>query len=134
MVIENAERYGLSQLHQLRGRIGRGEHKSYCVLVSDNDSQKSIRRLEVLRHSADGFQIADEDLKMRGPGDFFGERQHGLVNLKIANLLTDMQTLTEAGEAARKILDADPLLQAKKYAGLKAGVENFFREQRAGVN
>ncbi|MBE6818999.1 MAG: ATP-dependent DNA helicase RecG [Ruminococcaceae bacterium] len=134
MVIENAERFGLSQLHQLRGRIGRGAHQSYCVLVSDNESQKSVRRLETMKHSADGFAIAEEDLKLRGPGDFFGERQHGLVNLKIANLLTDMETLTAAGDAARTILAADPLLQSQKYAGLKQGVENFFAEQRTDVN
>lgn len=134
MMVENAERFGLSQLHQLRGRIGRGEHSSYCILVSDNESKKSVSRLEIMKHSSDGFKIADEDLKLRGPGDFFGERQHGIVNLKIANLITDMDTLTQAGDAARTILAADPLLQAKKYSGLKAGVEHFFSEQRLGVN
>ena len=134
MVIENAERFGLSALHQLRGRIGRGKYQSYCILVSDNESEKSTQRLLVMKHSSDGFKIADEDLKMRGPGDFFGERQHGLINLKIANLLTDMETLQEAGEAARAILAADPLLQAQKYAGLKQGMETFFRDRRLGVN
>ena len=134
MVIENAERFGLSALHQLRGRIGRGKYQSYCILVSDNESAKSTERLAIMKKSSDGFKIADEDLKLRGPGDFFGERQHGLVNLKIANLLTDMETLQEAGEAARTILAADPLLQAQKYAGLKQGVDTFFRDQRLGVN
>ena len=133
MVIENAERFGLSQLHQLRGRIGRGAHRSYCVLVSDNSSEKSMQRLEIMKQSADGFQIADEDLKLRGPGDFFGERQHGLINLKIANLLTDMDTLRATGDAARTILEADPLLQAQKYAGLKQGVERFFHDRRLGA-
>ena len=80
-----------------------------------------------------GFQIADEDLKLRGPGDFFGERQHGLINLKIANLLTDMDTLRATGDAARTILEADPLLQAQKYAGLKQGVERFFHDRRLGA-
>ena len=134
MLIENAERFGLSALHQLRGRIGRGAHRSYCILLSDNESEKSMQRLSVMKHSHDGFYIADEDLKLRGPGDFFGERQHGLVNLKIANLLTDMDTLKETGDAARRILTADPLLQAQKYSGLKDGVQTFFREQRLGVN
>lgn len=134
MVIENAERFGLSQLHQLRGRIGRGKHKSYCVLVSDNESKTSTERLAVMKKTSDGFKIADEDLRLRGPGDFFGERQHGLVNLKIANLLTDMDTLTQAGDAARKILAADPTLSANKYQGLKQGVERFFNEQRLNVN
>lgn len=134
MLIENADRFGLSALHQLRGRIGRGAHKSYCVLISDNESQKSMKRLAVMKHSSDGFRIADEDLRLRGPGDFFGERQHGLVNLKIANLLTDMDTLQQAGEAATRILAADPLLKAKKYQGLKAEVEHFFSEQRLRVN
>ena len=134
MVIENAERFGLSQLHQLRGRVGRGEHKSYCILVSDNDSPKSLSRLEVIKQSNDGFKIADEDLRLRGPGDFFGERQHGILNLKIANLITDMETLTQAGDAARTILAADPELKAQKYAGLKRGVEAFMNKQRAGIN
>ena len=134
MVIENAERFGLSALHQLRGRIGRGKYQSYCILVSDIESEKSVQRLNVMKHTADGFKIADEDLKMRGPGDFFGERQHGLINLKIANLLTDMETLQEAGDAARTILAADPLLQAQKYSGLKQGVDAFFQDRRLGVN
>lgn len=132
MIIENAERYGLSQLHQLRGRIGRGEYKSYCVLVSDSSSDND--RLAVMKESSDGFKIADADLKLRGPGDFFGERQHGLVNLKIANLLEDMGTLMETSEAAKKILAADPKLEAKKYAGLKAGVDEFITKNRIAVN
>lgn len=132
MIIENAERYGLSQLHQLRGRIGRGEHKSYCVLVSDSGSDND--RLSVMKESSDGFKIADADLKLRGPGDFFGERQHGLVNLKIANLLEDMETLMETSEAAKRILAADPRLEAKKYAGLRAGVDEFITKNQIAVN
>ena len=132
MIIENAERYGLSQLHQLRGRIGRGEYKSYCVLVSDSSSDND--RLSVMKESSDGFKIADADLKLRGPGDFFGERQHGLINLKIANLLEDMETLMETSEAAKKILAADPKLEAKKYAGLRAGVDEFITKNQIAVN
>ena len=133
MIIENAERYGLSQLHQLRGRIGRGEYKSYCVLVSDADAENN-QRLSVMKESSDGFKIADADLKLRGPGDFFGERQHGIVNLKIANLLEDMETLMETSEAAKKILAADPKLGAEKYAGLKAGVDEFISKNEIAVN
>ena len=132
MIIENAERYGLSQLHQLRGRIGRGEYKSYCVLVSDSGADND--RLSVMKESSDGFKIADADLKLRGPGDFFGERQHGIVNLKIANLLEDMETLMETSQAAKKILAADPNLCAEKYAGLKAGVDEFISKNEIAVN
>lgn len=134
MLIENAERYGLSALHQLRGRIGRGEYKSYCILVSDTDSETSAERLEVMKNSSDGFKIADADLKMRGPGDFFGEKQHGIVNLKIANLLDDMETLVQTGEAARKILAANPALDAPKYAGLKRGRDEFIKQNQIAVN
>lgn len=134
MLIENADRYGLSQLHQLRGRIGRGSHKSYCILVSDNKSDTSHQRLEVMKNTSDGFVIANEDLKLRGPGDFFGEKQHGIVNLKIANLVKDMDILKKSGEAARTILQADPQLKSHKYSGLKNGVNQFFSSQKVAIN
>ena len=86
MLIENAECFGLSQLHQLRGRVGRGRHKSYCVLVSDNKGEENKQRLKVMSSTSDGFAIAEEDLKLRGPGDFFGSRQHGLPSLRVADL------------------------------------------------
>lgn len=90
MVIENAERFGLSQLHQLRGRVGRGKHKSWCILVSDAKGDEARARLSAMTHISDGFRIAEEDLRLRGPGDFFGSRQHGLPELHIADLGADM--------------------------------------------
>ena len=111
MVIENAERFGLSQLHQLRGRVGRGKHQSYCILISDNQNEETKQRLKVMTKTADGFKIAEEDLRLRGPGDFFGERQHGLPGLRIADIGCDTQLLKEAQQAAEKLLARDPDLR-----------------------
>ena len=111
MVIENAERFGLSQLHQLRGRVGRGKHQSYCILISDNQNEETRQRLKVMTKTSDGFKIAEEDLRLRGPGDFFGQRQHGLPALKVADLGCDTKLLQEAQEAARKLLAEDPDLR-----------------------
>jgi len=107
MVIENAERFGLSTLHQLRGRVGRGNKQSYCVLVSDAKGETSRERLMTMKQFSDGFKIADTDLKLRGPGDFFGSRQHGLPELKIADMVEDMDTLKKAQECAQDILKYD---------------------------
>ena len=111
MVIENAERFGLSQLHQLRGRVGRGSHQSYCILISDNQNEETCRRLKVMTETADGFQIAEEDLRLRGPGDFFGERQHGLPGLRVADIGCDTHLLQEAQKAADSLLARDPELK-----------------------
>ena len=110
MVIENAERFGLSQLHQLRGRVGRGKHQSYCILISDNQNEETRQRLKVMTKTTDGFKIAEEDLRLRGPGDFFGQRQHGLPGLKVADLGCDTLLLQEAQAAARQLLAEDPEL------------------------
>ena len=110
MVIENAERFGLSQLHQLRGRVGRGKHQSYCILISDNQNEETRQRLKVMTKTTDGFKIAEEDLRLRGPGDFFGQRQHGLPGLKIADIGCDTQLLQEARQAAEDLLSQDPEL------------------------
>ncbi|MBR6825168.1 MAG: ATP-dependent DNA helicase RecG, partial [Oscillospiraceae bacterium] len=107
MVVENADRFGLSQLHQLRGRIGRGEAKSYCILVSDNQAPETRQRLKALCQTTDGFRIAKEDLKLRGPGDFFGSRQHGLPLFRMGSLSQDLGILQEAQEAAAKTVAAD---------------------------
>lgn len=112
IVIENAERFGLSQLHQLRGRVGRGSWQSYCILLSDNRSEETRQRLKVMAKTSDGFQIAEEDLRLRGPGDFFGLRQHGLPGLKIADLGCDARLLQEAQTAADALLAEDPGLSA----------------------
>ena len=112
MVVENAERFGLSQLHQLRGRVGRGSWQSYCVLVSDNRSEETRRRLKIMTKTADGFRIAEEDLRLRGPGDFFGQRQHGLPGLRVADIGCDALLLREAQEAADALLARDPELRS----------------------
>lgn len=126
MVVENAERFGLSQLHQLRGRIGRGEKQSYCILISDSKSEKSRERLAVMKNNSDGFKIADEDLKARGPGDFFGERQHGLPRLKIADMLQDIDILKMAQECAQEILTNDRRLEGNNHKALYAGIKAMF--------
>lgn len=126
MLIENADRFGLSQLHQLRGRVGRGKNKSYCILVSDNKSDSSRERLQVMKHTSNGFDIADYDLKSRGPGDFFGKRQHGLPNLKIADMLEDTETLRQCRECALKMLESDPRLDG--YPELCERINNMFRK------
>ena len=128
IVIENADRYGLSQLHQLRGRVGRGTHQSWCVLVSDNRSPDTRARLKVLTQTNDGFKIAEEDLKLRGPGDFFGARQHGLPALRVADLETDARVLKEAQEAAAQVLADDPDLAGPGHAPLLERVRRLFEE------
>ena len=128
MVVENADRFGLSQLHQLRGRVGRGKHQSYCVLMTSTHSAESRERLRVLAKTADGFRIAEEDLKLRGPGDFFGQRQHGLPQLGIADLAADMRVLKEAQQAAQVLLEADPGLSRPEHAPLLGRVRRLFAQ------
>ena len=128
IIIENAERFGLSQLHQLRGRVGRGSHKSYCVLITASRSETARQRLRTLAQTRDGFKISEEDLKLRGPGDFFGNRQHGLPALHIADLAGDMRTLNEAQEAAKKLLAQDPNLEQPENRPVRERVREMFRE------
>lgn len=126
MVIENAERFGLSQLHQLRGRIGRGQYKSTCILITDAKNDTAQRRMKVMETTTDGFKIADEDLKLRGPGEFFGSRQHGLPEMKIADMLKDRGTLEETQRAAREIIAHDPELSSPESAALKNEIQRLF--------
>lgn len=126
MLIENADRFGLSQLHQLRGRVGRGKDKSYCILVSDSKGELTRQRLQVMKETGDGFKIADYDLKTRGPGDFFGKRQHGLPNLVIADMLKDMDTLKCCQACAHEILSKDNRLDG--YPALCRQINNMFRK------
>ena len=128
MVVENAERFGLSQLHQLRGRVGRGEHQSYCVLMAGQAAPESRARLKVLSSTNDGFKISEEDLKLRGPGDFFGSRQHGLPQLGIADLAGDMRVLKEAQGAAEALLLEDPGLTKRSHRPLLARVRKLFAD------
>ena len=126
MVIENAERFGLSQLHQLRGRIGRGQHKSTCILITDAQNDTAQRRMKVMETTTDGFKIADEDLKLRGPGEFFGSRQHGLPEMKIADMLKDRGTLEETQRAAKEIVARDPELSSPENAVLNGEIQRLF--------
>ena len=126
MVIENAERYGLSALHQLRGRVGRGAAESWCFLVSDNASESVQKRLKFLCSTSDGFAVAQYDLETRGPGDFFGSRQHGLPTLQIADLMNDTRTLHAAQSEAVALLAEDPLLERPEHALLARQVEQMF--------
>ncbi len=134
MVVENAERFGLSQLHQLRGRVGRGQAQSWCVLISDTRNPDTRKRLAALCSCADGFQIAEQDLALRGPGDFFGSRQHGLPLFKVASLQMDMQTLTQAQQAAAACIRSAQSLDAPELAPLKERVAQLFSEQALALN
>lgn len=134
ILIENAERFGLSQLHQLRGRVGRGSAQSDCILVSDTKNPETKKRLQTLCQTSNGFKIAEEDLKLRGPGDFLGNRQHGLPLFKIADLNADMQTLKKAGEAAEEILAGDPHLQKPQHTDLRGELADMFRQTEHTLN
>ena len=132
MVIENADRFGLSQLHQLRGRIGRGQYKSTCILVSDSQNDETKHRLSVICKTNDGFKIADEDLKLRGPGDFLGERQHGLPEMKLASLTDDTKILFEAKNEAERILNDDKKLEKDENKLIKKMVDKMFASLGSG--
>ena len=134
MVIENAERFGLSQLHQLRGRVGRGKYESTCVLISDAMNTEAKRRLKIMCETTNGFYIAEEDLKLRGPGDFLGHRQHGLPDFKIADLTSDMTELHNAGEAVEELLQSDPQLKNPENQILRGEIAKMFREKQYEMN
>ena len=130
MVIENAERFGLSQLHQLRGRVGRGTEKSYCVLVSDAENEAAKARLDIMCRTSDGFRIADKDLELRGPGDFFGSRQHGLPDLKIADLTENMDIVRQSRQATENLFRDDPQLSKPENQGVRQGIERLFASDK----
>ena len=134
MIVENAERFGLSQLHQLRGRVGRGKHQSWCVLVTASRSETARERLKALCATGDGFQIAEEDLRLRGPGDFFGKRQHGLPQLKVADFAADMELLKEAQAAAEELIASDPELKKPSHRLLKRRVRELFEKHAELLN
>ncbi|CUX44019.1 ATP-dependent DNA helicase RecG [Clostridium sp. C105KSO13] len=125
MLIENAERFGLAQLHQLRGRVGRGEHQSYCIFMSASKAKETRERLEILNKSNDGFFIASEDLRLRGPGDLFGIRQSGMMDFRMGDVFQDAKILQRANEAAEKILTEDPELILEKHEKLKLYLNHF---------
>ena len=134
MVIENADRFGLSQLHQLRGRVGRGAAQSYCVLVSGSRNEQTRKRLKALCATTDGFKIAEEDLALRGPGDFLGSRQHGLPLFKVADLQMDVQTLLEARQAAGEAITGPAVLERPEYAPLRRRVDALFAQSGLALN
>ncbi len=134
MMVENAERYGLAQLHQLRGRVGRGDAQSYCILMQGSESGKSKERLEILNHSNDGFFIASEDLKLRGPGDFFGIRQSGDLSFRVADIYQDARIMEQASEEVKRILEQDPELAAPEYDALRIRLKRYAGEDYALLN
>lgn len=129
MIIENAERFGLSQLHQLRGRVGRGSNKSYCILKYEAETKVVKERMSIMQKTNDGFLISEKDLELRGPGDFFGTMQHGIPEFKVANLFTDMKILKEAQTASKEILDKDVNLLSEDHRALKKKIDKLFSEK-----
>jgi ATP-dependent DNA helicase RecG len=134
MVIENAERFGLTQLHQLRGRIGRGTAQSYCILVQHGKTPDSIHRLKVMESTSNGFKISDEDLKLRGPGEFFGTRQHGYIKSKLANFIEDGPIIYQTRKRAHEIVILDPQLQMEKHQGIRKQFMGNYRHMLEFVN
>lgn len=134
MMVENAERFGLAQLHQLRGRVGRGEYQSYCIFMHGDSGQETGKRLEVLNKSNDGFYIAEEDLKLRGPGDLFGIRQSGLMDFQLADIYQDAGILQEANQAAQEILEEDEQLEKPNHSQLKKVLEKYMQKEMDGIS
>ena len=128
MLVLNAERFGLAQLHQLRGRVGRGKYKSYCILVNESRSKKSADRMNILKNTDNGFVIAEEDLKIRGPGDFFGVRQHGLSKLEIQNIVNNVETVQQVQLLSKKLIEENPTLNGDDYHNLKLEIMNLFKD------
>ncbi len=128
MVVENAERFGLAQLHQLRGRVGRGSGEAYCFLISDSETETASKRMEIMCSTNDGFEIAEANLELRGPGEILGTRQHGIPELEISDLVKNVAVLEQAQEASRSILDTDPALELPRHRGLKNKIKNMFGE------
>ena len=129
MMVENAERFGLAQLHQLRGRVGRGKDQSYCIFISQYDKEETVKRLDILNKTNDGFVIADEDMKLRGPGDFFGIRQSGLMDFAIGDIYRDAALLKEAAKDAGELLQRDPLLERDDHRLLRERVHDFMTKK-----
>ena len=134
MLIENAERFGLAQLHQLRGRVGRGDAQSYCIMMNTSQSKESKKRLQILNDSNDGFAIAREDLKLRGQGDFFGVRQSGEMEFAVGDIFADADILQEASEDAKQILLEDEYLEREEHQALKRYMEAYGESWASRLN
>ncbi len=134
MMVEDAQRFGLAQLHQLRGRVGRGDAQSYCIMVNTTDSSKAKKRLEILNRSNDGFFIAGEDLKLRGPGDFFGIRQSGLLEFRLGDIYQNSDLLKQASEEANRLLLEDRMLELPEHRNIKEQIQLFLDRQGETVN
>ena len=134
IMIENADRFGLAQLHQLRGRVGRGDAQSYCIMINSSTSKNAKKRLEILNKSNDGFYIASEDLKLRGPGDFFGIRQSGDLAFQLGDIYQDADVLQCAAESVRNILQEDPELEMPNHRILKEQMNSFMDNQIKRMN
>jgi ATP-dependent DNA helicase RecG len=134
MLIEHAERFGLTQLHQLRGRVGRGSEKSYCILVHRKVTENSKKRLKIMESTSDGFKISDEDLKIRGPGEFFGIRQSGFLKYKIANMVTDGPILRSARKAAFSLVEKDATLSHQEHNLIRDRLVNEYQEKLQKIN
>ena len=134
MVIEDADRFGLSQLHQLRGRVGRGQAKSYCIMTSHNRNTETLQRLKALCKTTDGFKIAEEDLKLRGPGDFFGSRQSGLPTFQVANLSYDLETLKAAQAASARWIDEHGTEDSPEAIALRQRIGILFQRSEGTMN
>ncbi len=134
MLVLNAERFGLAQLHQLRGRVGRGKYQSYCILVNGSKSRKSSDRMNILKKTSDGFIIAEEDLKIRGPGDFFGTKQHGLSKYEIQNIINDVEVVQTVQALSKNILKVNPHIEGMDYKNLKSEIKNLFMDENIVFN
>src|SRR5699024_8912725 len=128
MMVYNAERFGLAQLHQLRGRVGRGEYQSYCILINSSNGKIARERMRILQNSSDGFVISEKDLELRGPGEFFGTKQHGLPELKIANLFKDMEILKLAQKEAIDLIKRDPRLTKPENENIRNKIQMLFKD------
>ena len=133
MIVEDADRFGLSQLHQLRGRVGRGQDKSYCILTTHNQNAETLGRLKAFCKTTDGFKIAEEDLRLRGPGDFFGSRQSGLPVFRVASLSCDLETLTQAQQASAAWIDLHGTEDTPEANALRSRIHNLFRRGGGSV-
>ena len=133
-MIENADRFGLAQLHQLRGRVGRGDAQSYCIMINTSHSKTAQKRLDILNKSNDGFFIASEDLKLRGPGDFFGIRQSGDLAFQLGDIYQDASILQKAADCVKEILSEDPDLESEQHKILKHHMDRFMENQLKKMN